>query len=146
MPEDRNSIQQRLSDYSIKTNTNTVNIALLNQRMDVLERRTEEYHKRLHEVEDAILTIKVVQGIHDTQIHAMRKILVGNGERDTIPFDLDRLENSIQGILKVDWVGMGNRLKTLEDKDSNTSALRTHVINVSITALVLWLLKLMGIG
>jgi hypothetical protein len=145
MTEDRSTLQ-RLSDYSQKTNTNTVNIALHDQRLTVLERRVEEYHKRLHDAEDTLLTVKVVQGIHDLQISGFKRILLGNGERETIPMDIERLEREIQSILKVDWVGMSNRLKAMEDKESNTSALRNHAINVVVTAIVIWLLKLAGIG
>jgi hypothetical protein len=33
----------------------------------------------------------------------MRKILVGNGDRETIPMDLDRMERAIEEILKTNW-------------------------------------------
>ena len=100
---DNEDITQRLSDYSTRTNVNAMATALLDQRQTVTERRVEEYHLRLHKAEDALLVAKTVQAIHDTQIQAMRKILVGNGDRDTIPLDIDRMERSIEEILKTNW-------------------------------------------
>ena len=102
MAEDEN-INQRLSDYSLRTNTNAMGLALLDQRQTVTERRVEEYHHRLHKAEDDLLVIKTVQAIHDTQIQGMRKILVGNGDRETIPMDMDRMERAIEEILKTNW-------------------------------------------
>jgi hypothetical protein len=81
--------------------------ALLDQRQAVTERRVEEYHQRLHKAEDDLLVLKTVQAIHDTQIQSMRKILVGNGDRDTIPMDIDRMERAVEDILKTNWRQIG---------------------------------------
>ena len=102
MAEDEN-INQRLSDYSLRTNTNAMGLALLDQRETVLEKRVEEYHHRLHKAEDDLLVLKTVQAIHDVQIQGMRKILVGNGDRETIPMDMERMERAIEEILKTNW-------------------------------------------
>ena len=96
-------LNQRLNDYSLRTNTNAMQTALLDQRLTINEKRTEEYHLRLHKAEDELLVIKTVQAIHDTQIQGMRKILVGNGDRETIPMDMDRMERAIEDILKTNW-------------------------------------------
>ena len=97
------SVEQRLKDYSLRTNTNAMANALLDQRVTVLEKRLEDYHQRLHKSEDELLVVKTIQSIHDTQIQGMRKILVGNGDRETIPMDLDRMERAIEEILKTNW-------------------------------------------
>jgi hypothetical protein len=102
MPEDPET-QTRLSDYSTRTNVNAMNIALIDQRTAILEKRVDEYHSRLHTAEDELLVVKTVQQIHDTQIQAMRKILVGNGDRETIPMDIERMERAIEDILKTNW-------------------------------------------
>ena len=100
---DNEEITQRLSDYSLRTNTNAMQTALIDQRLTVAEKRAEEYHFRLHKAEDDLLVSKTVQAIHDTQIQAMRKILVGNGDRETIPMDMERMERAIEEILKTNW-------------------------------------------
>lgn len=94
---------QRLSEYSTRTNVNAMNIALVDQRVTILEKQTDGYHLRLHNVEDDMLVVKTKQEIHDVQIQGMRKVLVGNGDRETIPMDLQRMEQNIANILKVDW-------------------------------------------
>jgi hypothetical protein len=104
---EHDDITQRLSDYSLRTNTNAMATALLDQRQAVTERRVEEYHQRLHKAEDDLLVLKTVQAIHDTQIQSMRKILVGNGDRDTIPMDIDRMERAVEDILKTNWRQIG---------------------------------------
>jgi hypothetical protein len=104
---EHDEITQRLSDYSLRTNTNAMATALLDQRQAVTERRVEEYHQRLHKAEDDLLVLKTVQAIHDTQIQSMRKILVGNGDRDTIPMDIDRMERAVEDILKTNWRQIG---------------------------------------
>jgi hypothetical protein len=108
------NIQERLNTYSQKTNANAVQIALLDQRQTVTEKRVEEYHKRLHEVEDAVLVLRTIQEIHATKIASVHKIVIGNGERETIPADIERLENSIKNILHVDWSAMSIRIQNLE--------------------------------
>jgi hypothetical protein len=100
---DVDDIKKRLDDYSLRTNTNAMANALLDQRLTVTEKRMEEYHQRLHKAEDEFLVVKTIQSIHDTQIQGMRKILVGNGDRETIPMDLDRMERAIEEILKTNW-------------------------------------------
>jgi hypothetical protein len=106
--------QQRLQDYSVRLSANSTNIALADQRLSVAERQLGEYHVRLHEAEDKLLTIKVVQEIHDTQIKAFGKLLIGNGTRETIPMDVDRLERAIQDILKVNWKQMEADMNALK--------------------------------
>jgi hypothetical protein len=101
MPDE--DINERLKDYSTRTNVNAMQNALLDQRVTVLEKRVDEYHLRLHKNEDDLLITKTKQEIHDAQIQSMRKILVGNGDRETIPMDLQRMDQMITEILKVDW-------------------------------------------
>jgi hypothetical protein len=100
---DNDDINQRLSDYSLRTNTNAMQSALLDQRLTINEKRTEEYHLRLHKAEDDLLVLKTVQAIHDVQIQGVRKILIGNGDRETIPMDIDRMERAVEDILKTNW-------------------------------------------
>jgi hypothetical protein len=107
---------QRLSEYSTRTNVNAMNIALVDQRATVLERRTDEYHARLHKAEDEILVIKTKQEIHDVQIQGMRKLLAGNGDRATIPMDIARMDQMIANILKVDWNKVQADIGTLSDE------------------------------
>lgn len=139
MPENED-ITQRLNDYSLRTNTNAMQTALLDQRLTITEKRVEEYHQRLHKAEDDLLVAKTVQAIHDTQIQSMRKILVGNGTRDTIPFDLDRLENSIQGILKVNWQAMLTRLDELEEfkKTVDARAWQVWMVIIGLVITSIW--------
>jgi hypothetical protein len=111
---DNEDITQRLSDYSLRTNTNAMATALLDQRQSVTERRVEEYHQRLHKAEDDLLVTKTVQAIHDTQIQSMRKILIGNGDRETIPMDMDRMERAIEEILKTNWRQIGIDLEAVK--------------------------------
>jgi hypothetical protein len=107
--------QGRLKDYSLRTNVNAMNVALLDQRLTVNEKRTDEYHQRLHKQEDEMLIVKTKQEIHDVQIQAMRKILVGNGDRETIPMDIERMELAIANILKVDWNKAQRELDALKE-------------------------------
>lgn len=95
--------QTRLQEYSTRTNVNAMNVALVEQRQTVTEKRVDEYHMRLHKAEDELLVVKTKQEIHDVQIQGMRKILVGNGDRETIPMDIQRMEQAISNILKADW-------------------------------------------
>ncbi len=138
-------VNQRLNDYSLRTNTNAMATALLDQRLAIMEKRVEEYHQRLHKAEDDLLVAKTVQAIHDTQIAAMRKILMGNGNRDTIPMDLERLELNIQGILKVDWATMQNSLKDLAEFknkiDSRAWQVAVIIIGLVISNLWQWFIK-----
>ena len=131
---------QRLSDYSTRTNVNAMNIALVEQRMAVVERRQEEYHQRLHKVEDESLVMKTVQSIHDVQIQGVRKILVGNGDRETIPMDMDRMERSIQDILKVDWTAMRLKTEDLEKWKETASARMWQIwmIVIGLTLTSVW--------
>lgn len=131
-----NEVQERLKDYSTKTNVNAMNIELLKQSSAVNEKRLDEYHKRLHESEDTLLVIKTVQAIHDTQIQALRKILVGNGERETIPMDIERLEREIQDILKVDWRSMKVELVELDEWKKEVTS-RVWQISVIVIGLVI---------
>lgn len=135
-------ITQRLSDYSLRTNTNAMNIALIEQRMAVVERRQEEYHLRLHKVEDENLVMKTVQSIHDAQIQGVRKILIGNGDRETIPMDMDRMERAIQDILKVDWTAM--RLKT-EDLEKWKEAFTARMWQIWMLVIGLAITSIWGI-
>ncbi len=99
---DTDDATQRLSEYSTRTNVNAMNIALVDQRLTITERRVEEYHSRLHAAEDRLLVLQTRQEIHDVQIQGLRKILVGNGDRETIPMDIQRMDQAIASILKVD--------------------------------------------
>jgi hypothetical protein len=135
-------ITQRLSDYSTRTNVNAMNIALIEQRMAVVERRQEEYHLRLHKVEDENLVMKTVQSIHDAQIQGVRKILIGNGDRETIPMDMDRMERAIQDILKVDWTAM--RLKT-EDLEKWKEAFTARMWQIWMLVIGLAITSIWGI-
>jgi hypothetical protein len=105
---------QRLSEYSTRTNVNAMQIALVDQRTAIVEKRMEEYHLRLHKAEDDLLVVKTVQSIHDTQIQGMRKVLVGNGDRETIPMDLDRMERAIEEILKTNWRQISTDLEAVK--------------------------------
>lgn len=116
---DNEDINQRLNDYSLRTNTNAMQQALLDQRVTVMEKRVEEYHLRLHKAEDELLVIKTIQQIHDVQIQGMRKILVGNGDRETIPMDLDRMERAIEEILKTNWKQLAVDMETVKAWQSN---------------------------
>jgi chromosome segregation ATPase len=107
------NITQRLSEHSTKVNVNAMQIALLEQRVTIVERRMDEYHQRLHEAEDDILKMKVVQEIHDTEIKVLDKMLIGNGTRETIPMDIDRMSRAISDILKVDTKAMNIKIETL---------------------------------
>ena len=127
---------QRLSEYSTRTNVNAMQIALVDQRTAIVEKRTEEYHHRLHKAEDELLVVKTVQSIHDVQIQGMRKILVGNGDRETIPMDLERLDRAIAEILKVDQRDLNNRLKTIEDYKEKLDA-RAWQIAIIIIGLII---------
>jgi hypothetical protein len=145
MPEYSDESQQRLSEYSTRTNVNAMNIALIDQRTAILEKRVDEYHGRLHTAEDELLVVKTVQQIHDTQIQAMRKILVGNGDRETIPMDLERMDRAIAEILKVDHKELASRLGTLENYVAGQNKTRDQIINTAITvitsALVTWIIS-----
>ena len=114
MPDDK-EIQDRLATYSMRSAANATQIALAEQRLAAQEKLIEGYHQRLHMAEDKIITIKVIQEIHDTEIKGIKKILVGNGTRDTIPMDLQRLEQNIQNILKVDWQEMKRATEELNE-------------------------------
>ncbi len=80
-----------------------MNIALVEQRQTITEKQVDEFHQRLHKAEDDLLITRTKQEIHDVQIQGMRKILVGNGDRETIPMDIQRMEQAITSILKADW-------------------------------------------
>lgn len=95
-------INQRLSEHSTKVNVNAMEIALTKQSLAILQSQMQEYHQRLHKAEDDVLTIKVVQQIHDSEIKVHDKMLIGNGTRETIPLDIDRMSRAISDILKVD--------------------------------------------
>lgn len=131
-------VTQRLSEYSTRTNVNAMNIALVQQSVAIVEKRMEEYHLRLHKVEDEFLVIKTIQQIHDTQIQSMRKILIGNGDRETIPMDLERLDRAIADILKVDHRDLQNRLKNLEDRATWERRLWDYAVNATIAGMVAW--------
>lgn len=132
---------QRLSEYSTRTNVNAMNIALVQQSMAIVERRLEEYQQRLHLVEDEKLVIKTVQQIHDTQIQAMRKILIGNGDRETIPMDMDRMERAIAEILKIDHKDLQSRLKVLEERSTGIQKLWDFAIGAGIAGVVSWMVQ-----
>ncbi len=133
---DTEETTERLKDYSTRTNTNAMQIALVDQRMAISEKRLDEYYTRLGKTEADVLVVKTVQAIHDTQLASMRKILVGNGDRETIPMDLDRLERNIQDILKVDWKTMQIQLRELEKLRDSIST-RTWQIWMLIIGLLL---------
>ncbi len=80
-----------------------MNIALVEQRQTITEKQVDEFHQRLHKAEDELLVTRTKQEIHDVQIQGMRKILMGNGDRETIPMDIQRMEQAIANILKADW-------------------------------------------
>ncbi len=136
---------ERFESYSQKTNVNAINIALHEQRIAGMEKRLDEYHIRLHVAEDKLLTMRVVQDIHDTQIRTYKAVLQGNGERQTIPMELDRLERDIQGILKVDWREMQGRiddLVKLRDKiDARSWQIWMVVIGLILSQIFQWLVK-----
>ena len=136
------NITQRLSDYSTRTNVNAMQTALLDQRLAITEKRVEEYHQRLHKAEDELLVAKTVQTIHDTQINAMRKIVIGNGDRETIPMDMERMERNIQDILKVDWAAMRIRLDELEKYKEKVDSRSWQIWLAIILALVASVLNL----
>ena len=136
------NIAQRLSDYSVKTNVNAMQTALLDQRLAITEKRVEEYHQRLHKAEDELLVAKTVQTIHDTQINAMRKIVIGNGDRETIPMDMERMERNIQDILKVDWAAMRITLDELEKYKEKVDSRSWQIWLAIILALVASVLNL----
>ena len=125
-------ISNKLNDYSTRTNVNAMNIALVEQRMAVIERRTEEYHLRIHKAEDDVLVLKTVQSIHDVQIQGMRKILIGNGDRETIPMDMDRMERAIQDILKVNWVEMRVKTEALEEWKASMTTRMWQIAMIAI--------------
>jgi hypothetical protein len=128
--------QGRLKDYSLRTNVNAMNVALLDQRLTVNEKRTDEYHQRLHKQEDEMLIVKTKQEIHDVQIQAMRKILVGNGDRETIPMDIERMELAIANILKVDWNKAQRELDALKEWKDKVDA-RAWQVAIIIIGLVI---------
>jgi hypothetical protein len=124
---------------------NAMNIALVDQRTVVLEKRVDEYHNRLHKQEDEMLVVKTKQEIHDAQIQGMRKILVGNGDRETIPMDLERMDRAIAEILKVDHRELASRLRTLEEHNAGQNKTRDHIVNTAIavatSAIVTWIIS-----
>lgn len=115
MATDRSDeIYDKLKDHSIKLSGETTKLALLDQRLTALEILVERYHLRLHETEKENMTIKVVQQVHDVQISSFKKALMGNGNKDSIPMDIQRIEGDIQGILKVNWVQIQTDLEILK--------------------------------
>lgn len=137
---DDENIAQRLSDYSTRTNVNAMNIALVDQRMTITERLVSEANARLTKAENDVIVMKTVQALHDTQILSMRKILIGNGDRETIPMDLERLERNIQDILKVNWTQIQADVSSLQKQVDHASGLwilvRNNLIGAVIAALV----------
>jgi hypothetical protein len=133
---DQEEAQQRLQEYSTRTNVNAMNIALVDQRTAILEKRTDEYHLRLHKTEDELLVVKTKQEIHDVQIQGMRKILVGNGDRETIPMDIQRMEQAITNILKVDWNKAQAELDELKEWQEKLDARAWQIWFVVIVALL----------
>lgn len=112
--QDNKDFQERLSNYSVRLAANQTQTTLHDQRMGSIEKLMEGYHQRVHVVEDDIVKIKVFQEIHDTEIKGVKKMLIGNGTRDTIPMDLVRLDNKIQSILNVNWQEMQTNIDALE--------------------------------
>ncbi len=124
---------------------NAMGIALVEQRTTVTEKRLDEYHIRLHKIEDEFLIVKTKQEIHDVQIQGMRKILVGNGDRETIPMDMLRMEQAIANILKVDWNKAQaelDALKEWQDKiDSRGWQIAVIIIGLIISNIWQWFIR-----
>jgi hypothetical protein len=145
MPETDKETQERLATQSMRIASVSTQAALLDQRISSLEKLVETYHRRIHELEDKIIGIKVVQEIHDVEIKGTKKLLQGNGNRDSIPMDLARLDMNIQNILKVDWGAMKNETEDLKEWKDRVDA-RAWQIAAGFILLIIgqiwqWLVK-----
>lgn len=134
MEEDE--IYDKLKDHSVRIAGEATKQALLDQRLAISEQRLEKLDQRLLAVENANLTIKVIQEIHDGQISTFRKALLGNGHSETIPMDIHRIETSVQSILKVDWLKMQTDLELL--KKFKDREWQVWIIAIGLIANTLW--------
>ena len=123
---------ERLKEHSVRIATISTQEALNNQQLTIVKDLLEQYHRRLHEAENTILVMRVTQEIHDAQIKVYKKKLEGNGDNDSIPMDILRLEKDIEGILKLDL----NKVRAmLEWKDSATNFMRAMGTAVALLIL-----------
>jgi len=129
-------LYDKLKDHSMRIAGETTKQALLDQRLTVAETKLNKIDERLHTVEGQNTTIKVVQEIHDGQITTFRKALLGNGHSESIPMDIQRIENSVQSILKVNWVQIQTDLELL--KKFKDREWQVWVIVIGLIANTLW--------
>ena len=142
MPTDKEEeIQDRLKEHSVKISGEITKQALLDLRLTSLEEIAEKYHLRLHDVENQVIVMKVVQDIHEVQISSYRKALQGNGDKESIPMDIARIENSIQNILKVDWVAIRSDIDRLKVVEARQWQIWILVIGSLIANLVQWFMR-----
>lgn len=141
MPTEDKETQERLTIYSQRIAANATQVALAEQRLASLEKLVETYHRRIHELENDVITMKVVQTIHDTDIKGVKKIMVGNGTRDTIPMDIQRLETNIQNILKVDWQEMQGEIEDLKKVKDRAWQIAVIILGLIISNIWQWVVR-----